>query len=144
MIKIVCVGKLKEQYLKDLVSDYFDRLCKYHKCEIIEVKDSNINKESIEIAKYIGNRDFVVTLEIEGKKLDSVKFSSVIDNWIQEHSNITFIIGGSDGIHTSIKERSNYALSFSDMTFPHGLMRGFLIEQIYRSFKIMNNETYHK
>ena len=96
------------------------------------------------IEKHIGDRDYVVTLEIEGKKMDSVKLSNVIDSWLQDYSNITFIIGGSDGIHNSIKDRSNYALSFSDMTFPHGLMRGFLIEQLYRSFKIMNNETYHK
>ena len=144
MIKIICVGKLKENYLKDLVSDYLDRVNKYHKTELIEVKDSDIVKESNQIEKYIDSKDFVVTLEIEGKKMGSQEFARTIDNWITNYSKIVFVIGGSDGIHDSIKERSNFALSFSDMTFPHGLFRGFLIEQIYRGFKILNNETYHK
>ena len=144
MIKIICVGKLKENYLKDLVSDYLDRVNKYHKTELVEIKDSDIDKESNQIEKYIDSKDFVVTLEIEGKKMGSQEFARTIDNWITNYSKIVFVIGGSDGIHDSIKRRSNYSLSFSDMTFPHGLFRGFLIEQIYRSFKILNNETYHK
>lgn len=144
MIRIICVGKLKEKYLKDLINDYYERLSKYHKVEIIEVKDSNIIKESIEIEKHIDRKDFVVTLEIDGKKMNSIDFAKTIDNWIMSYSNIVFVIGGSDGLDNTIKRRSNYSLSFSDMTFPHGLFRGFLIEQIYRSFKIMNNESYHK
>lgn len=144
MIRIICVGKLKEKYLKDLVNDYLERLNRYHRTELIELKDSNIVKESIEIEKYINRKDFVVTLEINGKKMNSIEFAKTIDNWIISYASITFIIGGSDGLDDTIKRRSNYALSFSDMTFPHGLFRGFLIEQIYRSFKIMNNETYHK
>ena len=144
MIKIICVGKLKERYLIDLVDDYVKRVNKYHKLELIEVKDSNIKDEALEIEKYINSRDFVVTMEIGGKKLNSIEFSKKIDNWLMTYGNITFIIGGSDGIDESIKKKSNYALSFSDLTFPHGLFRGFLVEQIYRSFKIMNNETYHK
>ena len=144
MIKVICVGKLKEKYLIDLVNDYFKRVNKYHKLELIEVKDSNIKSEGIEIEKYIQSKDFVITLEINGTKLDSVELSKKIDNWLMTYSNITFIIGGSDGIDDIIKQRSNYELSFSDLTFPHGLFRGFLIEQIYRSFKILNNETYHK
>ena len=144
MIKVICVGKLKEKYLMDLVEDYVKRINKYHKLEIVEVKDSNIKSEAIEIDKYIQSRDFVVTLEIEGKKINSKELSKKIDNWLMTYSNIVFIIGGSDGIDNSIKEKSNYALSFSDLTFPHGLFRGFLLEQIYRSFKILNNETYHK
>lgn len=144
MIKVICVGKLKEKYLIDLVNDYVKRVNKYHKLELIEVKDSNIKSEGIEIEKYIQNKDFVITLEINGTKLNSVELSKKIDNWLMTYSNITFIIGGSDGIDDIIKKRSNYELSFSDLTFPHGLFRGFLIEQIYRSFKILNNETYHK
>ena len=144
MIKIICVGKLKEKYLIDLVNDYVKRVNKYHKLELIEVKDSNIKDEAIEIDKYINSRDFVVTMEIGGKKLNSIEFSKKIDNWLMTYGNITFIIGGSDGIDESIRKKSNYALSFSDLTFPHGLFRGFLVEQIYRSFKIINNETYHK
>lgn len=144
MIKIICVGKLKERYLIDLVDDYVKRVNKYHKLELIEVKDSNIKDEALEIEKHINSRDFVVTMEIGGNKLSSVELSKKIDNWLMTYGNITFIIGGSDGIDESIKKKSNYALSFSDLTFPHGLFRGFLVEQIYRSFKIINNETYHK
>lgn len=144
MIKIICVGKLKEKYLIDLVNDYIKRVNKYHKLEIIEVKDSNIKNEALEIDKYIHSRDFIVTMEINGNKLNSIDLSKKIDSWLMTYGNIIFIIGGSDGIDESIKKKSNYALSFSDLTFPHGLFRGFLVEQIYRSFKIMNNETYHK
>lgn len=144
MIKIICVGKLKEKYLIDLVNDYVKRVNKYHKLEIIEVKDNNIKEEALEIEKYIQSRDFIVTMEIGGNKLNSVDLSKRIDSWLMTYGNITFIIGGSDGIDESIKKKSNYALSFSDLTFPHGLFRGFLVEQIYRSFKIINNETYHK
>lgn len=144
MIKLICVGKLKEKYLSDLVNDYYKRINKYHKFEIIELKDSNIKDEKNEIEKFINNKDFIVTLEIEGEKLNSVELSKKIDNWLMNYSNITFIIGGSDGIDKSILEKSNYRLSFSNLTFPHGLFRGMLLEQIYRSFKILNNETYHK
>lgn len=144
MIKIICVGKLKEKYLIDLVNDYKNRINKYHKLEIVELKDSNKNEEGLEISKYINKKEYIITMEINGNKMNSVEFSKKIDNWLMTYSNITFIIGGSDGIDDSIKKISNYELSFSDLTFPHGLFRGFLLEQIYRSFKILNNETYHK
>ena len=144
MIKIICVGKLKEKYLIDLVNDYKNRINKYHKLEIIELKDSNIKEEGLEINKYINKKEYIITMEINGNKMNSIEFSKKIDNWLMTYSNITFIIGGSDGIDDSIKKISNYELSFSDLTFPHGLFRGFLLEQIYRSFKILNNETYHK
>ena len=144
MIKIICVGKIKEKYLNDLVNDYKNRINKYHKLEVIELKDSNIKNEGIDIIKHISSKDFIITMEIGGKKLNSLEFSKKIDSWLMTYSIITFIIGGSDGIDDSVKEISNYKLSFSDLTFPHGLFRGFLLEQIYRSFKILNNETYHK
>jgi len=144
MIKIICVGKLKEKYMIDLVNDYYKRINKYHKTEIIEVKDSNIKSESLEIKKYIDNKDYVVTMEIEGSKLSSIELSKKIDNLLMTYANITFIIGGSDGLDDSIKKISNYSISFSNLTFPHGLFRGILLEQIYRSFKILNNDTYHK
>ena len=144
MIKIICVGKLKEKYLIDLSIDYLKRINKYHKIELIECKDSNIEKEALEILKYINNKDYIVTLEINGNKLNSIEFSNFIDKTLMNYSNITFIIGGSNGIDNSVKRVSNYKLSFSDLTFPHGLFRGILLEQIYRSFKIINNETYHK
>ena len=144
MIKIICVGKLKEKYLIELVNDYKNRVNKYHKLEIIELKDSDIISEGYEIKKYINKKDYIVTMEINGNKMNSIEFSKKIDNWLMTSGNITFIIGGSDGIDDSIKDMSNYKLSFSDLTFPHGLFRVFLVEQIYRSFKILNNETYHK
>ena len=144
MIKIICVGKLKGKYIIDLVNDYSTRINKYHKLEIVELKDSNMKNEALEIKKYINNKDYVITMEIEGNKLSSLELSKKIDNLLMNYGNITFIIGGSDGIDESIKQLANYAISFSNLTFPHGLFRGILLEQIYRSFKIINNETYHK
>lgn len=144
MIKVLCVGKIKEQYLKDLINDYLKRINKYHKLDIIELKDSNIIDESKEILKYVNNKDYIITMDINGNKLSSVELSKKIDNLLMNYSNLTFIIGGSYGLHDDVKSVSNYSLSFSDLTFPHGLFRGLLLEQIYRSFKILNNESYHK
>ena len=143
MIKIICVGKLKEKYLVDACLEYVKRISKYTKIEIIELKDSNIKEERDNILKYI-NKEFIITLEIEGNMLDSPTLARKIDNIFLTNPNITFIIGGSDGLHEDIKKISNYKLSFSNLTFPHQLFRVMLLEQIYRSFKILNNETYHK
>ena len=145
MIKIICVGKLKEEYLKDAVSDYLKRISKYHKLELIEVKDSNIKDEGLEIKKYIKNDDYVISMVINSKEYTSIELSNKInDLFISGKSNITFIIGGSNGIEESIINNSNECISFSKLTFPHGLFRVILLEQIYRSFKILNNEEYHK
>lgn len=144
MIKIICVGKLKEDYLKSGVSDYVKRISKYHKINVIEVSDSDIDNEEKEIIKHIDSRDYVISLCIEGEMLSSLELSRKIDNIFIVYSTITFVIGGSYGISSRIKERSNMRLSFSKMTFPHGLFRIMLLEQIYRSFKINNNESYHK
>ena len=145
MIRIISVGKLKETYLKEMVNDYLKRLTKYHKVELIEVKDSNINEEAKEILKYIKSNDYVISLAIEGKELSTLEFKDLIERQlVNGNSNITFIIGGSDGIDDSIKNNSDEMISFSKLTFPHGLFRTILLEQIYRVFKIMNNETYHK
>lgn len=144
MIKIICVGKVKEKYLRDAISDYEKRISKYHKISIIEVDDSNMKEEAIKIKQHIKNNDYVVTLEIEGNMLTSMELANKIDKTFITNPNITFIIGGSDGLDDSIKERSNYKLSFSKFTFPHQLFRVILLEQIYRTFKILNNETYHK
>lgn len=151
MIKIITVGKLKEKYLIDAVEEYKKRLSKYTKIEIIEVKDEssyeedkNKEKEAENIIKYIGDKDFIITLEIDGKEISSVELASKIENIFNINSNITFIIGGSYGLSNRIKELSNYKLSFSKMTFPHQLFRVILLEQIYRTFKINNNESYHK
>ncbi|MBO5475060.1 MAG: 23S rRNA (pseudouridine(1915)-N(3))-methyltransferase RlmH [Bacilli bacterium] len=144
MINIICVGKIKENYLNELIEDYRKRVNKYHKVIITELKDSDIKTEGDLILKSIKPNDFVVTMEIEGNLIDSVTLSSNIDNWLMKNSNIDFIIGGSNGIDERVKSISNYKLSFGSITYPHGLFRGILIEQIYRSFKILNNETYHK
>ena len=144
MIKIVCVGKIKEKYLRDAISDYEKRISKYHKINIIEVEDSNMKEESIRILKNIKKDDFVITLEINGNVISSMEFANKIDKLFITNSNITFVICGSDGIDDIVKERSNYSLSFSTFTFPHQLFRVILLEQIYRCFKILNNETYHK
>ena len=103
-----------------------------------------MTQEKNEILKHIGDRDYVITLEIEGTQLDSPNLAKKIDLIYLNYSNITFIIGGSYGIHEEIKQIANYALSFSKMTFPHQMFRVMLLEQIYRSYKIINNESYHK
>ena len=144
MIKIISIGKIKEKYLKDGIEDYLKRITKYHKIHLIELPDSNIDSEGNEIIKYLNNKDYIISLAIEGTNLSSEELSKKIDNIFITNPNITFIIGGSNGIREDIKKRSNYLLSFSKMTFPHGLFRLILLEQIYRSFKILNNETYHK
>jgi 23S rRNA (pseudouridine1915-N3)-methyltransferase len=145
MIKIICVGKIKEKYLNDLINDYKTRITKYSKIEILELKDNNINSESLDILNHINKKDYNILLDIKGDKLDSVKLSNLIsDNFTNGYSCITFIIGGSNGVDDSVKSIVNKKISFSDLTFPHGLFRGILLEQIYRSFKIINNETYHK
>ena len=145
MIRIVCVGKIKEDYLNKLIDDYKTRISKYHKIEIIELKDNDINTESDEILKTINSKDYNILLDIYSKEYDSVEFSKLIDNiFTNKNSNITFIIGGSNGVNDKIKSIVDTKISFSKLTFPHGLFRGILLEQIYRAFKIINNESYHK
>ena len=145
MIKIICVGKIKEDYLNNLINDYKTRITKYHKIEIIELKDTNIEDESKDILNHLNEKDYNICLDIKGEKLNSVEFSKLIsDTFINGYGTITFIIGGSNGVNDNVKKLFNKKLSFSDLTFPHGLFRGVLLEQIYRSFKIINNESYHK
>lgn len=151
MIKIICVGKIKEKYLIDAVKEYKKRLSKYTKLEIIEVLDeSNYEeekikeKEALKIEKYINNKDYIITLEIEGVQLASKDLANKLDDIQIINSNITFIVGGSYGLDDSIKRKANLHLSFSKLTFPHQLFRVLLLEQIYRAFKINNHETYHK
>lgn len=144
MIKLICVGKIKEKYLTDGINDYFKRINKYHKLEIIEVEDSVPSVEEGKIMKHIDNKDYVITLEIDGMMLSSPSFADKLDKIFISNSNIVFVIGGSYGFSDNIKNRSNYKLSFSNMTFPHGLFRLIFLEQLYRCFKINNNETYHK
>lgn len=151
MIKIITVGSLKEKYLRDAVEEYGKRLKKYTNLEIIELKDEGLveeekakNTEGNKILKYIKDKDYVITLEIEGNNLSSIELATKLDKTFLNYSDITFVIGGSYGLSEEVKKRSNYALSFSKMTFPHQLFRIMLLEQIYRSFKINNNESYHK
>lgn len=144
MIKIICVGKIKEKFYRDAIDEYMKRLSKYHKVIIDELPDSNIDSERDIILKHIDKKDYIITLEIEGKEISSLELANFIDKTMIVNSNITFIIGGSYGLHDDIKNMANYKLSFSKMTFPHQLFRVILLEQIYRSFKIIHNESYHK
>ena len=151
MIKIICVGKIKEKFFKEALLEYEKRLNKYTKLAIIEVEDeenSNKNivlqKEKEKILKHIDDKDFVITTEIEGESFSSLAFASNLDKILSNNKNVTFIIGGSYGLAEEIKQRSNLALSFSKFTFPHQLFRIILLEQIYRAYKIINGETYHK
>ncbi len=150
MIKIICVGSIKETYLKDAIKEYEKRLSKYTKLEIIEVDsletndiNKNLKEESNNILKYINKKDYIISLDIKGEEIDSIELSKKIEN-ILSQNNITFIIGGSNGLDKSIKNMSKDMVSFSKLTFPHQLFRVLLLEQIYRSFKILNNESYHK
>lgn len=145
MIKIICEGKIKEPYLKELILDYQKRIQKYHKLEIIELRDEDrLEKEKENILKVLNPKDYIITLEIEGTKYSSEKFATHLNDLFLKTSNITFIIGSSFGIPKEIKNLKKESISFSDFTFPHGLFRGILLEQIYRAFKIQNHETYHK
>ncbi|HOZ53873.1 MAG TPA: 23S rRNA (pseudouridine(1915)-N(3))-methyltransferase RlmH [Bacilli bacterium] len=150
MIKIICVGKIKEKYNKDAVEEYLKRLSKYTNIEIVEVQDYDYDLEKTlimeknEILKHIKLNDYLISLDINGEELNSEVFSKTVDTVIQKSKVITFIIGGSYGLHNEIKEKSNKIISFSKLTFPHQLFRVLFLEQIYRAFKIINNEKYHK
>ena len=157
-ITLITVGKIKEKYLKDAIAEYSKRLSRYCKLEIVEVADEKTpdnasdtvedairDKEGERILKYIKEDAYVITLEIAGKMLTSEEMAEKIDKLgVQGTSHIIFIIGGSIGLGREILKRSDYALSFSKMTFPHQLMRVILLEQIYRSYRIIQGEPYHK
>ena len=157
-ITILSVGKIKEKYLKDAIAEYAKRLSRYCKLQIVEVEDEKTpdgasaamedqikEKEAARLSKCLDEEAFLITLEIQGKMLDSESFSKTMEQiCLRGKNHIQFVIGGSLGLHTSITERSDLALSFSKMTFPHQLMRVILLEQVYRSFRIQNNEPYHK
>ena len=120
MIKIVCVGKLKERYLTEMIEDYQKRISKYHKLEIIEVKDvGTLDHEKLLIEKHLDSRDYLITLEILGKEYSSEEFALKMEELFNHYSNITFVIGSSLGLHEDIKKRADMALSFSKFTFPH-------------------------
>lgn len=157
-IKIIAVGKVKEKYLKDGIDEYLTRLLPYAKTEIVEVADSKvkdnpnqsdiekvINEEGDRILSKIKNTDYIINLDLNKKEFDSIEFAKFIEQkMVEGGSSIIFVIGGSYGLSKAVKERANYSISLSKMTFLHQMTRLILLEQIYRSFKILNNETYHK
>ena len=151
MIKIICVGKIKEKFYTDAINEYLKRLKKYTQIEIVEVPDTKtdnpdiaLKKEAEQISKHLKEKDYIITLAIEGNQYTSLEFSNMIDKTRLVSSSIVFVIGGSCGVSEDIKQKSQRLVSFSKQTFPHQLFRVMLVEQIYRSFKIMNNESYHK
>lgn len=157
-ITIITVGKVKESYFRGAIEEYSKRLSKYCKLEIVEVADEKTPdraseteeehikaKEAERIMKYVRDDAYVIALAIEGKQLDSVELSRKLDILgVQGKSHIQFVIGGSLGLHHSVLGRADFKLSFSKMTFPHQLMRVILLEQIYRAYRIINHEPYHK
>ena len=157
-ITILCVGKIKEKFYRDAIAEYGKRLSRYCKFEIIEVADEKTpdhasdteeflikEKEADRMEKYLKDNAYVIALAIEGKQLDSVELSEKLEALgTSGTSHIIFVIGGSLGLSDRILKRADYKLSFSKMTFPHQLMRVILSEQIYRSYRIMNHEPYHK
>ena len=157
-ITILCVGQIKEKYFRDAIAEYQKRLSRYCKLQMIEVADEKTKenaseaendlirkKEGERLLKHIKDSDYCITLEIDGKMLTSEGLSKEIDRLgLAGKSSLVFVIGGSIGLDTAVLKRSDYALSFSKMTFPHQLMRVILLEEIYRSYRIMRGEPYHK
>ena len=151
-INIICIGKIKEEFIVKGINEYLKRVKPFANVKIIELKEhtfndsvKNLKEESKLILNLIAKDDYLVTLEIEGKQFDSVEFASFISNHFTYNSKpINFVIGSSDGISQEVKDRSNYKMSISKMTFPHQLMRLILLEQIYRAMMINNNNKYHK
>ena len=156
-IQIICVGKLKETYLKSAIDEYTKRLSRYCKLTILELPDEKIpekinetlsyeikTKECNNILHHIKKDSYVIALDLKGKQFTSEEFSSEIENISMTSSTITFIIGGSLGLTSELLHTCHQKVCFSKMTFPHQLIRVFLLEQIFRAFKILNHETYHK
>lgn len=157
-ITIVCVGKIKEKFYRDALAEYTKRLSRYCSLTIMEVADEKTKEQASEtecaiikdregerILKSIRDDGYVIALAIDGKNLDSVELSEKIDKLgLSGKSNVYFVIGGSLGLSDAVMKRADYKLSFSRMTFPHQLMRVILLEQIYRSYRIINHEPYHK
>jgi len=152
MIKIVCVGKVKDKNLLSLIEDYTKKINFYHKCEIVEVKDEPIKDnekevldiEATRILSKIDKDEYVILMDLHGNNIDSLSLAKKIDKQFITNSKLTFVIGGSLGLGEDIRKRANESIKLSDLTFLHQMTRLILLEQIYRCFKILNNETYHK
>ncbi len=156
-INVVCIGKIKETYLKDAINEYSKRLSKYCKLTILELPDEKIpdklndslsneikEKESNSILNHIKKDSYIICLDLTGKEFSSEEFSKNIENLSLQTSQITFVIGGSLGLSSNILKKAHQKICFSKMTFPHQLIRVFLLEQLFRGFKISNGETYHR
>ncbi len=156
-IQIICVGKLKETYLKEAILEYSKRLSKYIKLDILELPDEKIpdkinnnimdlvkSKECNNILNHLKKDSYIIALDLKGKQFSSEEFSKNLEEISMENSHITFIIGGSLGLTDELLNKCNQKICFSKMTFPHQLIRVFLLEQIFRAFKISNGETYHR
>lgn len=157
-ITVICIGKLKEKYWTAAIDEYSKRLKGYCSLDIIELKEARLpdkagpaeelavkEAEGEEILKKIKDNQYVITLEVKGKMLSSEKLAEKIDTLgLEGNSNVVFVIGGSLGLSAAVSKRANFKLSFSEMTFPHQMMRVILLEQVYRAFKINRNEAYHK
>lgn len=156
-INILCVGKIKENYLKEAINEYSKRLSKYCNLNIIEVSDEKVpdklsetiiknikDQEANKMLSYLKKDTYCISLDLKGKELTSEEFSKKIEEISNISSSITFVIGGTLGIGEEVLETSKEKVCFSKMTFPHQLIRVFLLEQIFRAFKIANNETYHR
>lgn len=148
MIKILCVGKMKEKGMLQLQEEYLKRLSRFNKVELIELKEGNpsfedkrlIDDESSRLLQQIKSDDTVIIFDVSSKQLDSVEFSHLVD----QNPHIVIVLGGSLGFNDELLSRANYKISMSNMTFPHLLARIMVLEQLYRSYKIINNQTYHK
>lgn len=156
-IKLVVVGKIKESFLKEEINEYLKRLSRYCKINIIEVDDQKIKEnaslkeqqqvlklEGKDLLKQIKDDEYVILLDLHGKEIDSINFAKQINQIMNRYSTITFVIGGSLGLDDELRNRANFKLCLSQMTFTHQMTRVIILEQIYRSFKINNNEIYHK
>ena len=152
MIKVIAVGKVKDRHLSASIEDYVKRISRYHKIEVIEVKDEPItdnekavlDKEGQRALAKIDANDYVILLDLHGKSIDSLSLAAKIDSLFNTHSKIAFVIGGSLGLSEELLRRADERIKLSDLTFLHQMTRLILLEQIYRSFKILNHETYHK
>lgn len=156
-IRLLCVGKLKERFHKELVAEYCKRLSRYCKISVVEVEDEKIAEgasdkemqavleaEGKRILKQIRENEYLILLDLHGEQLDSISFSHLLKETTQRHSSLTFAIGGSLGVAPAVQNRADFRLCLSKMTFTHQMSRGILLEQIYRAFKIQRGETYHK
>ncbi len=154
MIKILACGKVKDQSLKSLIDEYVKRIKHYHNIEIIDTNDQKIvandsykhikDLEAKDLLAKIKDSDFVVVLDLKGRELDSIELSNMIDRWLSNGRDIVFVIGGSLGLGEEVLKRADYHLCLSKLTFLHQMSKLILLEQIYRSFKILHHETYHK